>query len=713
MWNFLKRLVTAPTFPDRELTQAAYWLNFLALTLIALLISDSIGILVGLLDQAALGQILLANTLGLATNLSVLLLIRQGYVKTAAFLTLAVLFVLVTYMNAAIFQSIRTLNILTYFVLIPLTALLLGRRKMNFFAAFCIVTIGITAYYEWAGVLTPSPNTRTIFDDVAVLFMAIAMNTVLLNASIRRVQDKAEELQISETKLQQARSELEQRVEQRTEELSHSNTKLLAEIAERQRAQEQLAYDAVHDALTGLPNRVLFMDRLQHASALAKRHDTYRFAVLFLNLDYFKVVNDSLGHSIGDQLLIALTQRLRTCLHTSDTIARLGGDEFVMLIEETEDVQSVTSKAHRIQAQLKLPFSLDGHQVVASASIGIVADAQAYEQPEEALRNADIAMSHAKGLGKARFEIFSPYMREQALTRLELETDLRHAIERRELELYYQPIVSLPAEQITGFEALLRWHHPTRGLVNPLEFISIAEEIGLIIPIGQWVLQEACGQLREWQAGFPRKLPLTISVNISSSQFCAPDFIEQVADMLQAVGLDGHSLKLEITEGVWLNSSTEVTAIFKKMNDIGIQFHIDDFGTGYSSLSYLQDFPIQAIKIDRSFVERMRDDSNHTEIVRAVIAMAHDLGMETVAEGIETVEQLDNLKQLGCNYGQGYLLSRPINQAAIVQLLNEQRLKPARLPQPPASLKPAGRPLPAPTAAVSTTVETPQDAQVA
>ena len=322
--------------------------------------------------------------------------------------------------------------------------------------------------------------------------------------------------------------------------------------------------------------------------------------------------------------------------------------------------------------------------------MGIVADAHAYAQPEEVLRNADLAMAHAKELGKARFELFSPYMREQALTRLELETDLRHAIERRELELYYQPIVSLPAEQITGFEALLRWHHPTRGLVSPLAFIAIAEEIGLIIPIGQWVLQEACGQLREWQTGFPSKLPLTISVNISSSQFCAPGFIEQVAVMLQAVGLDANSLKLELTEGVWLNNSTEVTAIFKKMNELGIQFHLDDFGTGYSSLSYLQDFPIHAIKIDRSFVNRMREDSNQTEIVRAVIAMAHDLGMETVAEGIETVEQLAKLKQLGCNYGQGYLLSRPLTQAAIAQLLTQPRIP--NEPPPVTRVIPVGRP---------------------
>ena len=468
----------------------------------------------------------------------------------------------------------------------------------------------------------------------------------------------------------------------------HENNQLLAqvwqqtnelhnEVQERKKAEAQLAHDALHDALTGLPNRVLFTDRLRQAIAMAARHQGRRFAVLFLDLDHFKVVNDSLGHAMGDQLLIALAERLRLCLRSGDTVARLGGDEFVFLIEDTRFKQDATALAAQILASVQQPFTLQGQLFFVAASIGIVVDAERYEQPNDILRDADIAMYQAKSQGKARWVLFSAMMREQAQTRLALESDLRYALERKELELHYQPIVALQSDRITGFEALLRWRHPARGMIAPSEFIPIAEEIGLMLSIGHWVLEEACQQLRAWHRQFPQQPPLTMSVNISGLQFADPGFVEQIIQTLTTADLDPATLRLELTESVWLNSTPAAITLFQQLNKMGIQLHIDDFGTGYSSLAYLQYFPIRMLKIDRTFLHKMSEDNNNQDLVRAVIAMAHDLGMETVAEGVETLDQLNQLKQFGCNYGQGYLLSRPIDRASIERLLDKIQLEQA------------------------------------
>lgn len=685
MWSALSRAVTAPTFEDKERTLAARWLNRFVLLFVFLISADSLLVLCGLLDQDNVAQILLANAVGLAINLGVLLLMRRGQVKFAALILLIVAYVLGTYTNAFVFRSIRTPNITFYFIFIPLVGLLLSRRTMNLFAVLSITTIGVIFTLEWSGMIRPVLSTRSLTDDLVILSLAIAMNTILLNASIRRVEEYSEEieqtaaalaaanreLRVSQTQLRQARDELEDRVVQRTNELQQTNLRLQAEIEVRKRAEEQLAHDALHDALTGLPNRVLLMERLRHALALAlaKRNDNYRFFVLFLDFDQFKVVNDSLGHTVGDQLLIAIAKRLSLCVCAGDTLARLGGDEFVVLLEHTKAVRQATATADQIQQELKRSFVLERHEVFVSASIGIVTETSGYETPEEILRDADIAMYHAKARGKARCETFTVNMRERAMTRLELENDLRNALERRQLQLHYQAIVALQSNQITGFEALLRWRHPRRGFVSPAEFVPLAEETGLMLPIGLWVLAEACHQIQDWQKRFCSQPPLTMSVNVSAKQFSAPDFIVQVEDILRQVSLADSTLKLEITEGVYLNRSEEVDAVFKKLHSLGIQFHIDDFGTGYSSLSYLQYFPIQTIKIDRAFVSRMDTTSSDKNIVRTIIAMARDLGMDTVAEGIETVEQLNQLKGLGCTYGQGYLLSRPLDQAGVEKLL--------------------------------------------
>lgn len=451
--------------------------------------------------------------------------------------------------------------------------------------------------------------------------------------------------------------------------LSQTNQELQVEIEERRRAEQQLAHDTLHDALTGLPNRVLFLDRLRHAIELTRRRQGYHFAVLFLDLDHFKVVNDSLGHTVGDQLLISIAHRLRLCLRAGDTVARLGGDEFVILLEDTGRADDAPLAANRLLETLKQPFHLNGHEFPVTASIGIIADAGSYDRPEDILRDADIAMYQAKTNGKARSEVFSVELRERLQLRLDLENDLRHVLERDELELYYQPILSLQSDCITGFEALLRWHHPQRGLIAPNVFIPIAEETGLIVPIGCWVLRQACRQLCAWQDQFPQHPPLTMSVNISGVQFVAPGFIDQVAEIVREAGIDPMSLRLELTETVWLNSTSEVITLFQQLSNMGIQLHIDDFGTGYSSLAYLQYFPIRMLKIDRSFLTQMGEDGGNKEIVRAVISMAHDLGMEAVAEGVETVEQCQDLKRFGCNYGQGYLFSRPTTSAEIEKML--------------------------------------------
>ena len=458
------------------------------------------------------------------------------------------------------------------------------------------------------------------------------------------------------------------RFRQQTNELGKANHELKVEIEERVRVEEQLAYDALHDDLTGLPNRTLFMDRLEHAIEITKRNKNYDFAMLFLDLDHFKVINDSLGHTFGDQLLVEISQRLKGCLRTSDTFARLGGDEFVILLEDTRDSADVTGCADRIRVKMIAPFYLDEHQVFVSASIGIVMSMSGYDRPEDVLRDADTAMYHAKELGKARYEIFNLNLRNQAISRLELGNDLHHALECQEFELNYQPILDLKSHRLIGFEALIRWHHPTRGLVGPLEFIPLAEEIGLINPIGQWVLSEACRQMKEWQVEYRNSPPLTISVNISGKQLIQPDFVDQIRSILQETGLDGNSLMLEITEGVYISSSREAFDVFRELNNLGIQFQIDDFGTGYSSLSYLQHFPIQSIKIDRSFVSEI-DVDDHAGIIRTIVNLAHDLKVDAIAEGIETEGQLDILNEFGCNSGQGYLFSQPIDKKEVERLL--------------------------------------------
>lgn len=431
------------------------------------------------------------------------------------------------------------------------------------------------------------------------------------------------------------------------------------DITERKRVEEQLLHNAFHDSLTNLPNRALFMDRLGCAVEQAKRHKNYLFAVLFIDLDRFKVINDSLGHAFGDQLLVGIANRLKVCLRPIDTFARLGGDEFTILLEDIKDISDAVRIADRIQTQLRLHFDIEGQEVFTTASIGIALSTTNYQQPQEMLRDADIAMYRAKALGKARYEVFNLGMHTRAVAILQLETDLRLAIERREFQIHYQPIVCLKTSKITGFEALLRWQHPVRGLISPGEFIPVAEETGLIVPIGHWVLKEACRQICIWQEQFPDLPPLTVSVNVSGKQFSQPNLIPQIRKILQETNLKPQSLRLEITESI-LIENTDVVSILLELKAMNIQLYMDDFGTGYSSLSYLHRFPVDTLKIDRSFISTMDTDRKNSGIVQTIIMLAHNLGMNVIAEGIETADQPVKLKNLGCEYGQGYFFSKPL-----------------------------------------------------
>lgn len=441
------------------------------------------------------------------------------------------------------------------------------------------------------------------------------------------------------------------------------------DVTEKKRIAEMLVHDALHDGLTGLPNRNLFIDRLQNCLARTKRHDDYIFAVLFLDLDRFKVINDGLGHLMGDRLLAKVAELLTSCVRPEDTVARLGGDEFTILLDGIDDVSAAIRVAQRIQASLTVPFTLNGQEVYTTASIGIALSESGYDHAEDLVRDADNAMYRAKALGKARHQVFDSSMHKQAVDLLQLESDLRRAVERQEFVVHYQAIRELTSGAIQGYEALVRWQHPQHGLIYPGDFISAAEETGLIVPLGWQVLREACRQTAEWQKQSPKAKDLLISVNLSSNQFSQPDLCAHVRRILDDCGLAPQFLKLEITETVVIENPESAGEMLRQLRALGVRVCLDDFGTGYSSLSYLLRFPIDTLKIDRSFVNGIGSGAENASIVKTIVALAHNMGMDVTAEGVETQAQLDHLKSLNCETAQGYYFSKPVEAAKAFALI--------------------------------------------
>jgi diguanylate cyclase (GGDEF)-like protein/PAS domain S-box-containing protein len=456
------------------------------------------------------------------------------------------------------------------------------------------------------------------------------------------------------------------------------------DITARKLAEERLLHDAFHDALTGLRNRTLFIDRLARCLRRARHTDGPDFAVLFLDLDRFKVVNDSLGHLVGDQLLMAIARRLESCLRPSDTVARLGGDEFAILLDDIRDVTDATRVAERIHRELSQPFQLGGQEVFTTASIGIAVSASHYERADDLLRDADMAMYRAKALGKARHEMYDTDMHARAVEVLQLESDLRRAVEGREFLVYYQPIVSLASGKLTGIEALLRWQHPQRGTLPAAEFLPLAEETGLIVPIGEWLLRTACGQVRQWQnEGHPE---LRVLINLSARQFQDPYLPGQIARVLEETGVAPAALQLEITESVAMRNIELSLATLEALHKMGVGISIDDFGTGYSSLSYLKRLPLDALKIDHSFVQHVTTNADDAAITESITGLAHSLGLKVIAEGVETAEQLAFLRSRRCDEIQGHLISPPLPAEPFTCFLRDSRSLFATESLPPAPL---------------------------
>jgi diguanylate cyclase (GGDEF)-like protein/PAS domain S-box-containing protein len=443
------------------------------------------------------------------------------------------------------------------------------------------------------------------------------------------------------------------------------------DVSERKSNEEQMIYDALHDTLTSIPNRTLLLDRIRQSLVRRKRYPKTSFAIIFIDLDRFRLVNESLGHIHGDELLQLISARLKETIPIGDTVARLGGDEFSVLLQDIESVRDVEAIAKDIQNSFSKPFFLGDKEVFASASMGIAHSDNNYKTPEEILRDSELAMYRAKRGGKSQSIVFQPQFRQSSLSPIDLDTDLRRALDRDEMELHYQPIISMRDRTISGFEALLRWSHRSRGVISPNEFIPLAEETGLIYDLGQWVLGKACKQIAAWNKSKEKEDQLEISINLSSRQFSDPNLVEGIVENIEKSGFNAEFLKIEITESALMQNAQRSVSMLNQLKDLNIKVCVDDFGTGYSSLSYLHTFPIDTLKIDRSFVHDMSRNFRNMEIIRTIIMLAHNLKLDVIAEGVETGEQDAQLSALGCQFAQGFYFSRPINSSDAALLIQQ------------------------------------------
>jgi diguanylate cyclase (GGDEF)-like protein len=499
------------------------------------------------------------------------------------------------------------------------------------------------------------------------VFAAVVLVCGVIYLTFRRF---VGELHKTVEKAKDAERERAEQAEAHVNELQHYVAELEKSSSALQESHERFRHAAYHDALTGLPNRNFFIDTLKDLLDSSRLNHEENFAVLFLDLNRFKTINDSLGHSMGDRLIRNVAKRLSGIVREQDMVARFSGDKFGIILTDLLNRDEATSFAERLARRVSEPYTLDGRQVFTSVKIGIAYGNSKYPEAEDILRDADIAMYYSKDHSET-YVIFDPKMHIRAVTRLQLETDLRFAIEKDEFEVYYQPIVGLETSQLVGFEALVRWNHPQRGLVPPNEFIPISESTGLIIPMTVKILNSACRQVVKWKAGLPKGAPLSVAVNLSGKHFAHPDLVEQINLVIKETGIDPSSLKLELTESAVMENAETAILMLKQIKQTGVQISIDDFGTGYSSLSYLHRFPIDLLKVDRSFVSAMEENTENGEIVRTVIALAKALNLKVVAEGIESVHQFHQLRVLGCQYGQGYLFSKPLQVADIERLLKD------------------------------------------
>ena len=597
-----------------------------------ILVSLSIGVIILLLNKNTFQAALLVISLPLVL-LGFFWTSRKKFESVAIFLAILMLLVITVISTTGL--GIHSLSNFGLPAILIVASLVIRKRTLIFLTVFAIACTAWLVFGELSGLFTPDVLVRSVpgdFFTMAVMLIATSIMARLL-----------------------------------TESLYQTTRDVQKELVERKRAEERLAYDALHDALTGLPNRTLFNDRLGQKIERTRRHPEELFAVLFIDLDRFKVVNDSLGHTVGDQMLIATARRLTQSLRSEDTVCRLSGDEFAVLLSDFNEISDAVHVAERIQTQLTSASLIENLNRVTTASIGIAVYNGNYTNPQELLRDADSAMYRAKAMGGGHYVIFDDTMYASAMALMQLEADLKRAVENKEWQVYYQPIVRLPDREIIGVEALVRWNHPQRGIIYPADFIHVAEETGLILPIGKYVLEQACAQVKAWRESKHRDL--WVSVNLSGRQFQDQNLLNLIQQNLNGIGLSGDGLHLEITESVAMKDISHSARVLNNLDQLGVKISLDDFGNGYSSLGYLNRFPIKILKIDPSFIKDIEESRNSEAIITAIISLSHALNLEVVAEGVETEKQLAFLESISCDKIQGYLVSHPLPAKELEKIL--------------------------------------------